>query len=88
MTVRDTIVPMSRAVSVRLDDDASRALRIIEATGLSQSEAIRVAILGQAARLRERSALVAEVAALRASEADRREMETVASIMEASRAPW
>lgn len=88
MTDRDTLIAVPRAVSVRLDDDVIRALRLIEATGLSQSEAIRAAILGQAARLRERSSLAAEVAALHANEADRREMEVVASIMEAGRAPW
>ena len=31
---------MARAISVRLDDEADRALRTLEATGLSQSEAI------------------------------------------------
>ncbi len=88
MTNRDTVLVMPRAVSVRLDDDAIGALRIIEATGLSRSEAIRAAILGQAARLREPSSLAAEVAALRADEADRRELEILASIMEEARAPW
>ena len=88
MTVRDTLMDMPRAVSVRLDDEAIVALRIIEATGLSRSDAIRTAILGEAARLREPASLASEVAALQASEADRREMEIVASIMEDGRGPW
>ena len=87
MTIRDTVAVMARAVSVRLDDDALRALRIVEATGLSQSDAIRASILGEAARLRERSSLAAEVAALHADEADRREMQAVAELMESVRDP-
>lgn len=87
MTVRDTLAPMARAISVRLDDEALRALRIVEATGLSRSDAIRASILGQADRLRQRSSLAAEVAALRASEADRAEMQRVAELMESARDP-
>jgi hypothetical protein len=88
MTIRDTLATMPRAVSVRLDDDAIRALRIIEATGLSQSEAIRTAILGQAHRLRQHASLAAEVAALEADEADRQETRAVAAMMEDLREPW
>lgn len=87
MTIRDTIAPMARAISVRLDDETLRALRIVEATGLSRSEAIRASILGQAARLRMRSSLAAEAAALEADDADREEMRAVAAMMEALRDP-
>ena len=34
---------MARAISVRLDDEASRALQSLEAAGMSRSEAIRLA---------------------------------------------
>lgn len=88
MTLRDTLETMPRAVSVRLDDDAIRALRIIEATGLSQSDAIRTAILGQAARLRQHSSLAAEVAALEANETDRQEVRAITEMMEDLREPW
>lgn len=88
MTNRDTLVLMPRAISVRLDDETLVALRIVEATGLSRSEAIRASILGQAARLRERSAIAAEAADLHADEADRREMQAVALDMEALDGPW
>jgi Arc/MetJ-type ribon-helix-helix transcriptional regulator len=77
---------MAKAISVRLDDEAQRALRVLEATGLSQSEAIRSALLASAERLRKRSELTAEVAALEADEADRREMLSVAAMMESMRA--
>lgn len=77
---------MAQAVSVRLDDDALRALAQLETTGLSRSAAIRFAVVAAAARLRDRRALAAEVAALEADEADRAEMRAVAQLMEQLRA--
>ena len=71
---------------MRLDPETVRALAQLEATGLSRSEAIRRAILDSAARLQRRGALAAEVAALEADEADRREMLEVATLMESMRA--
>lgn len=53
---------------------------------MSRSEAIRKSILDAATALRRREALRAEVAALEADEADRREMQEVASLMESLRA--
>ena len=78
---------VARAISVRLDDEADLALRTLEASGLSQSEAIRSALLASARHVRRSRELAAEVAALEADEADRREMLAVASVMEALRAP-
>lgn len=78
---------MTVAISVRLDDEALRALRQLEASGLSRSEAIRRAILDSATRLQQRRALAEEVAALEADETDRREMLEVAALMESLRAP-
>ena len=77
---------MAKAISVRLDDEAQRALRILEATGLSQSAAIRSALLASAGRVRKRSELVAEAASLEADEADRAEMLSIGSMMESMRA--
>jgi hypothetical protein len=71
---------------VRLDDDVLRALRTLEASGLSRSEAIRRSILDAAAALRRNEALRAEVEALEADETDRKEMQEVASLMESLRA--
>jgi Arc/MetJ-type ribon-helix-helix transcriptional regulator len=85
ITFRHTLL-MAKAISVRLDDDAERALRILEATGLSRSAAIRSALLASAERVRKRSELAAEAAALEADEADRAEMLSIASMMEAMRA--
>jgi len=59
----------------------------LEAMGMSRSEAIRSALVESAGRLRRRSELAAEVAALEADETDRAEMVAVAGLMESLRAP-
>jgi len=78
---------MGKAISVRLDDEAQRALQLLEASGLSPSEAIRSSLLASAARLRRSKELAAEAAALESDEADREEMLAVAALMESLRAP-
>ena len=77
---------VGHAISVRLDDEAERALRALEAAGMSRSEAIRTALITSARRLRRSSELAAEVAALEADEGDREEMLAVAGLMESLRA--
>jgi Arc/MetJ-type ribon-helix-helix transcriptional regulator len=77
---------MARAISVRLDNEALRALGQLEATGMTRSEAIRAALVGAASRLRDKQALAAEVATLEADEDDRAEMLAVADLMESLRA--
>jgi len=77
---------MASAISVRLDDEALRALGQLQASGLSRSEAIRQALVDSAARLSKRKVLAEEVAALEADEDDRREMREVAALMESLRA--
>ena len=78
---------MADAISVRLDEASLRALRKLEATGFSRSEAIRTALVQAADQLGASQALRAEVAALEADEDDRAEMRTVAALMEVLRAP-
>ena len=78
---------MTHAISVRLDDDAERALVELEAAGMSRSEAVRKALVDSATRLRDKHALAAEVAALDADEDDRTEMLAVTTLMESLRAP-
>ena len=78
---------MTQAISVRLDDEAERALRALESTGMSRSEAIRSALVDAARRLRLRSELAAEVARLEGDSDDRDEMLAVAGLMESLRAP-
>jgi len=86
MTERDTLVVVSQAISVRLDDEAMRALAQLETTGLSRSAAIRAALMTAAARLRDRQHLATEAASLEADEHDRAEMRAVAELMEQLRA--
>jgi len=86
-TICDTLGIVGRAISVRLDDEADKALRTLEAAGLSQSEAIRTALLSEVRYRRRSKELAAEVAALEADENDREEMLAVAELMEALRAP-
>jgi Arc/MetJ-type ribon-helix-helix transcriptional regulator len=77
---------MTQAISVRLNEEAIRALGRLEATGLSRSEAIRRALVETAARLGDHKALAAEIAGLEADEADVAEMRAVADMMESLRA--
>ncbi|HUG84817.1 MAG TPA: hypothetical protein VMM13_09645 [Euzebya sp.] len=79
---------MAETISVRLDDDAQRALAELEATGLTRSEAVRAGLHAAARRLRDRQALAREAAALAADEADVAEARTVREMMEDLRAPW
>ncbi len=78
---------MAHAVSVRLDNEALRALGQLEAEGMTRSEAIRAALVEAAARRHDKQALAEQVAALEADEVDRAEMLAVADIMESLRAP-
>ena len=77
---------MAHAVSVRLDEDAAGALNRLTSTGLSQSEAIRSALVVAANRLFDADSLAAEARALDADETDRVEMIAVAALMESLRA--
>jgi len=78
---------VAQAISVRLDDESVRALRVLEAAGLSRSDAVRTALIASARRLRRSSELAAEVAALEDDRVDRDEMRAVAELMESLRAP-
>lgn len=73
---------------MRLDDGAQRALRELEASGLSRSDAVRTALVAAARRLRDRRRLRAEVAELEADDQDRALMRGVTSMMDDLRAPW
>ena len=77
---------MARAISIRLDAEAARALSRLEGSGMSRSEAIRAALVESANKLRRRQEVAAEVAALEADEGDREEMLEVAALMESLRA--
>lgn len=82
MTYRDTLITVAEAISVRLDPDSIRALHKLQATGMSQSEAIRRAIIESANALKNPQRLAIEIAALEADEEDRAEMIRAAELME------
>ncbi len=79
---------MPKAISVRLDDDALRALAQIEAVGISRSEAIRTAIVEAASRRRRPDVMRAEAAAIAADPLDRAEVAAVLEMMEELSDPW
>ena len=83
MTNRDTFPGVAeRAISLRLDEQARRALDELMASGLSQSEAIRRALVDSARRSRPRMSLAAEALMLAANEDDRREVDDIRSFMD------
>jgi antitoxin component of RelBE/YafQ-DinJ toxin-antitoxin module len=77
---------MPLAISVRLDDAAEQALRVLNACGMSNSDAIRSSLVESARRVRRSTELAKEVAALEADDGDRAEMLQVAALMESMRA--
>jgi hypothetical protein len=79
---------MVRAVSVRLDDEALRALARLEAAGLSRSQAIRTALVEAAERRLRADALRAEAEQIASDPEDQRERTEVARLMEELRDPW
>ena len=76
---------MERAISVRLDDEAQRALDALTASGRRQSDVIREALV-ELARKRDRASLAVEVERLRADPDDRAEKARIAKLMDALRA--
>ena len=73
MTDRDTVADMAeRAISVRLDEEAQRALDKLIGAGMSRSTAIRYALVQTADRQSPRMSLSAEAMMLAANEEDRR----------------
>lgn len=68
---------MSRSLHVRLDDSSAAALDVVRAGGLTDSEAVRLALREAAARRRVRSAIREEVDSLAADRADREEMRVI-----------
>ncbi len=76
---------MERAISVRLDDEAQRALDALTASGRRQSDVIREALV-ELARKRDRASLAVEVERLRADPEDRAEKARISKLMDALRA--
>lgn len=89
MTKGDTVIAVpDRAISVRLDPDADAALDQLIASGLTQSQAMRLALVEAARRRAGDSSLAAEAARLAADDTDRREIADVRVFMDGLRAAW
>ena len=83
MTRRDTIaIVPERAISVRLDPEADAALEALVASGLTQSQAIRLSLVEAARRRAGDSSLAVEAARLAADGRDRREIADVRAFMD------
>ena len=88
MTDPDTVASLpERAISVRLDEKAQRALDELVDSGLSQSEAIRRALVQTATRLRNER-LAEESRRVAADPEDRAEMAAVLALMESLSPDW
>lgn len=72
---------MPRSIHVRLDDTSALALGLLRAGGLSDSEAVRVALREAADRRRARMALASEARALAADRDDLAEAQEVRELM-------
>ena len=70
------------AISLRLDDEAERALELLMRTGKSRSEAIREAVV-ETARRRVYELAAEDAARIAADEDDRREVAEVQALLEA-----
>jgi hypothetical protein len=68
---------MARSLHVRLDESSEAALRLVRGEEMSDSEAVRAALVESAARRRTRAAIAAEVKRLATDEGDRSEMQAV-----------
>lgn len=68
---------VAQSLHVRLDDAAAAALKVVRASGMTDSQAVRTALAEAAARRRSRSAVRQEVLELASDEADREEMRLI-----------
>ena len=75
---------MGQRISVRLDANAAHALRSLEASGLTRSEALRRSLIEAAGRTRPPRDRRAEAKALDADGHDRTEMLHLAAFMDQS----
>lgn len=70
-----------RAISVRLDDEAERALELLMGEGRSRSDAIRQALV-ESATHRRLEIVAADAARVAADENDRKEIAAVQALMD------
>ena len=79
---------MARSLHVRLDDASESALSILRSAGMTDSEAVRAALIESAARRRSKSALRAEAERLAADPANLSEVRAVREQMDELAPEW
>ena len=79
---------MTHALSVRLDDEAHRALLTIQNTGLTSSDAVRVALIREPTRLRSREVQRAEFLTAQADPEQQRILKESLEFLESIDDPW
>jgi len=79
---------MTHALSVRLDEEAHRALLTIQTTGLSPSDAVRTALIREAARLRSKEVQRTEFLAAQSDPEQQRILKESLEFMESIDDPW
>jgi hypothetical protein len=72
-----------RSIHVRLDDQSAAALQFLTDEGITDSDAVRLALLEAAARRSTRSAVRADVVRIASDPVDRAEMEAIRERMAA-----
>ncbi len=83
MTKRDTVVAVAeRAISLRLDEEAQRALELLMLGGKSQSAAVREALI-EASKLRLYEVAAADAARLGSDPDDLREVAAIRASFDA-----
>ena len=78
---------MAESISVRLGSEAEKALRRLEDSGMTRSEAIRSALILASRGLDRKRIIAAQSAELEADEADRAEMLAIADFMDSLDTP-
>ncbi|MFM8600784.1 MAG: hypothetical protein ACKODP_01700 [Actinomycetota bacterium] len=79
---------MARTISVRLDDEAHRALMTIQNTGLTSSAAIRTALVREAGRLRSPEVQREEFLTSQADSEEQRILRESLDFLESIDGPW
>ena len=79
---------MARALHVRLDTDSEAALGTLRAEGLTDSQAVRLALVEARSHRRRRAALRDEASRLAADATDRRELVALAAEFDAITPAW
>lgn len=74
---------MPRSIHVRLDEQSAAALQFLRDDGMTDSDAVRQALLEAAERRSTRSAIRSDVVRLASDPVDRAEMQAIRERMEA-----